>query len=120
MLGSVANGFCSSDHPFINASAFVHEAKVYPRLSWEYGADSSRLLRACCYGTSIFYLSLIKESDMKYLLALVACFGILVVYVIIAGVMGWKPGASGAIPMIILISALFGTWRAITKKGDGK
>jgi hypothetical protein len=57
---------------------------------------------------------------MKYLLALVACFGILVVYVIIAGVMGWKPGASGVIPMLILTAALVGTWRAITKKGDGK
>jgi hypothetical protein len=56
---------------------------------------------------------------MKYVLALAACFGICIVYTLIAvGVMGWKHGG-GAIPMLILFAALFGTWRAITKKRDG-
>ena len=54
---------------------------------------------------------------MKYVLALAACFGIFVVYAIIAGVMGWKHGG-GAIPMLILFAAIVGTWRAITKKDD--
>lgn len=56
---------------------------------------------------------------MKYLLALAACFGIIVVYTVIAGVMGWKHGG-GAIPELILFAALIVTWRAITKKDDGK
>ena len=54
---------------------------------------------------------------MKYILALGACFGIFVVYAIIAGVMGWKHGG-GAIPMLILFAAIVGTWRAITKTSD--
>lgn len=56
---------------------------------------------------------------MKYALALAACFGIFLVYVVISGVMGWKHGG-GAIPMLILFAALVGTWRAITKRDDGK
>ncbi len=54
---------------------------------------------------------------MKYVLALAACFGIFVVYALIAGIMGWKHGG-GVIPMLILFAAIVGTWRAITKKGD--
>lgn len=56
---------------------------------------------------------------MKYFLALAACFGIFVLYAVIAGIMGWKHGG-GAIPMMILLAALIGTWRAITKKESGK
>ncbi len=56
---------------------------------------------------------------MKYALALAACFGIFLVYAIIAGVMGWKHGG-GAIPMLILFAALIGTWRAIIKRDDTK
>lgn len=55
---------------------------------------------------------------MKYVLALAACFGIFIVYALIAGAMGWTHGG-GAIPMLILFAALVGTWRAITKKGEG-
>ena len=54
---------------------------------------------------------------MKYFLALAACFGIYIVYIVIGGVMDWKHGG-GAIPMLILISAWVATWKAITKKGD--
>jgi hypothetical protein len=56
---------------------------------------------------------------MKYALALAACFGIFIVYVVIGVVMGWKNGG-GTIPMLILVAALIGTWRAITKRDDGK
>ncbi len=49
---------------------------------------------------------------MKYVLAVAACFGIFVVYSIIAGIMGWKSGG-GAIPMMILFAALIGTWHAM-------
>lgn len=56
---------------------------------------------------------------MKYVLALAACFGVFLLYVIIGGVMGWKHGG-GAIPMLILFAALIGTWRGITKKDEGK
>jgi hypothetical protein len=56
---------------------------------------------------------------MKYAIALAACFGIFIVYIVIRGVMGWKHGG-GAIPMMILFAALVGTWRTITKKDEGK
>lgn len=52
---------------------------------------------------------------MKYALALAACFGIFVAYVVLAAVIGWKNGG-GMIPMLILVAALIGTWRAIIKK----
>lgn len=55
---------------------------------------------------------------MKYVLALAACFGILVLYAVIAGFLGWKHGG-GVIPTLILVVALVGTWRAVTKKGEG-
>jgi len=56
---------------------------------------------------------------MKYVLALAACFGVFLLYVVIGGVMGWKHGG-GAIPMLILFAALIGTWRAITKRTRGR
>ena len=56
---------------------------------------------------------------MKYAIALAACFGVFIVYIVIGGVMGWKHGG-GAIPMMILFAALVGTWRAITKNDEGK
>ena len=52
---------------------------------------------------------------MRYIVALLACFVIFVVYAVIADIMGWKAGG-GAIPMLILFAAFVGTWRAITKK----
>ena len=56
---------------------------------------------------------------MKYLLAFVACFGVVCVYLVVVVVVGWKHGG-GTIPMIILFAALVGTWIAITNKDEGK
>lgn len=53
---------------------------------------------------------------MRYILALLACFGLFIGYVIIVtGVMQSRSGG-GAIPMLILLAAMAGTWKAITKK----
>lgn len=51
---------------------------------------------------------------MKYFIALAACFGIFILYVMISVAMDWKHGG-GAIPMLIFFAAVVGTWRAITK-----
>lgn len=60
-----------------------------------------------------------RGPDMRYVYATATCFALLVFYALIGGMLGWKHGG-GAIPMLILIAALVGTWRAITKRGDGK
>jgi hypothetical protein len=51
----------------------------------------------------------------KYALAVLACFGIFMVYVFIGVALGWRHGG-GYFPMIILLVALGGTWKAITGK----
>lgn len=52
---------------------------------------------------------------MRYFLAILACFGILLVHSIINLLMGWNSGG-GLIPLIIFIAAYVYTWRGITKK----
>ena len=56
---------------------------------------------------------------MKYVRALVACFGVILVYIVIGWVMGWKHGG-GFFPLLILFAALSGTWRVFTKGDRGK
>jgi hypothetical protein len=55
---------------------------------------------------------------MKYLLAILACAGIFLLYCFIgSAVFGWK-GSGGAIPTLILFASVGATWRAITNKSD--
>lgn len=55
---------------------------------------------------------------MDYVLAILACAGLFILYAVIgAAVFGWKHGG-GAIPMLILLAAMGATWRAITKKHE--
>lgn len=53
---------------------------------------------------------------MKYVMAILACAGLFILYTILGAVVfGWKHGG-GAIPMLILFAAMWATWRAITKE----
>jgi len=52
---------------------------------------------------------------MKYVLAIIACAAIFLIYVVIGAALGWENGG-GVIPMSILFSAIGGTWYGITKK----
>lgn len=55
---------------------------------------------------------------MKYVLAILACAGLFILYAVLgAAVFGWKHGG-GAIPMLILLVAMGATWRTITKKRE--
>jgi len=56
---------------------------------------------------------------MRYLLALLACFGLFLAYVVVVKGIMQAPGSGGAIPMMILVAAMIGTWKAITKDKDG-
>ena len=51
---------------------------------------------------------------MKYVLAILACVAICIIYVVIGAGLGWKHGG-GVIPMLILFAAIGATWRGITK-----
>jgi len=51
---------------------------------------------------------------VKYVLALIACVSIVIVYALIGAALGWKRGG-GIIPMMLLCAALPAAWRAITK-----
>jgi hypothetical protein len=56
-----------------------------------------------------------KGQAKKYFLAILACFGVVVAYILIgAGVFGWEHGG-GVIPMLILFAALGAIWRKMTK-----
>ena len=57
-----------------------------------------------------------SRVGMRYLLAILACGGIFILYAVIAGLLEWKHGG-GAIPIVILLGAIGSTWHAITKKG---
>ena len=57
---------------------------------------------------------------MRYILAVLACLGILLAYGAIAHELGWRAGG-GAIPMLLFFAAVAATWKAITKRrGRGK
>jgi hypothetical protein len=52
---------------------------------------------------------------MKYLLAILACAGMFILYALLGSVLfGWKHGG-GVIPMLLLFAAMAAVWRAITK-----
>ncbi len=51
----------------------------------------------------------------RYVLAIFACLGILVAYVAIALMLGWRHGG-GFLPGVLLIMAIGGAWKVITAK----
>ncbi len=75
---------------------------------------------AASEGKEISYTN--KESKgiprgVRILLALIACFGVYMLYVIIGVALGWKRGG-GMIPVLVMLACMGYTWRAITgKKG---
>lgn len=56
---------------------------------------------------------------LRIVLALLACFGVYVVYVIIGVSLGWKRGG-GIIPLMIMFAIMGYVWRAITGTGRKK
>lgn len=54
-----------------------------------------------------------------YLVAVLACAGIVLIHVIIGVLLGWKHGG-GVLPMIILFGALTATWKGITGLSKSK
>jgi hypothetical protein len=56
---------------------------------------------------------------LRVALALLACFGVYVVYVIIGVSLGWKRGG-GIIPLMIMFAIMGYVWRAITGTGRKK
>ena len=52
---------------------------------------------------------------VRILLALIACFGVYMLYVIIGVALGWKRGG-GMIPVLVMLVCMGYTWRAITDK----
>lgn len=54
-----------------------------------------------------------------YLVAILACVGIMLIYAIIGVFLGWKHGG-GVLPMTILFVALTATWKWITGLSKSK
>ncbi len=52
---------------------------------------------------------------MKYFLAILACIGVFLVFLLVSVLMGWKSGG-GLIPQLILYASMAAVWRVITKK----
>ena len=53
---------------------------------------------------------------MKYVLAILACAGLAILYAVLgAALFGWTRGG-GWLPMILLFAAMGAIWRAITKE----
>lgn len=57
--------------------------------------------------------------DMKTLLAVLACAALVILYAVLGAFLGWKHGG-GAIPILILIAAIVGLWKAINRTGGDK
>ena len=51
---------------------------------------------------------------MRHVLAILACLGLTLLYVLLAAALGWRRGG-GLIPLLVFFAALGGTWRIITK-----
>ena len=57
------------------------------------------------------------EFKMKYVVAVIACGGLFLLYVIIGVGLGWRRGG-GIIPMMILLSVVGAAWAAITRSSS--
>ena len=61
-----------------------------------------------------------KGKTMKYVLAVLACVAICLIYVVIGTLLlGWE-NHGGIFPMMILMATLAATWRGITKSKTKK
>ena len=54
----------------------------------------------------------IMKKPTVYIVAVLACAGIVIIYAVIGALLGWKNGG-GVLPMIILFGALTATWKGI-------
>jgi len=52
------------------------------------------------------------KKPTVYIVALLACVGIFLIYAVIGALLGWKHGG-GVLPMIILFGAITATWKGI-------
>ena len=52
------------------------------------------------------------KKPSVYIVAVLACAGIIIIYVVIGALLGWKHGG-GVLPMIILFGAITATWKGI-------
>ncbi len=57
------------------------------------------------------------EVEMKYVVAVIACGGLFLVYAVIGASLGWRHGG-GFIPMMILISVVGAVWAGITRSAS--
>ncbi|HRS51446.1 MAG TPA: hypothetical protein P5067_03340 [Candidatus Marinimicrobia bacterium] len=48
----------------------------------------------------------------SYIVAVLACIGIVIIYAVIGALLGWKHGG-GVLPMTILFGAITATWKGI-------
>lgn len=59
------------------------------------------------------------NKTTSYIVAVLACIGIVIIYAVIGALLGWKHGG-GYIPMIILFGVLTATWKGITGLSNEK
>lgn len=52
------------------------------------------------------------NKTTRYIVAVLACVGIVIIYAVIGALLGWKHGG-GVLPMIILFGAITATWKGI-------
>lgn len=52
------------------------------------------------------------KKPTVYIVAVLACAGIIIIYAVIGVLLGWKNGG-GILPMIILYGAITATWKGI-------
>lgn len=52
------------------------------------------------------------NKTTSYIVAVLACIGIVIIYAVIGALIGWKHGG-GVLPMIILFGAITATWKGI-------
>ena len=59
------------------------------------------------------------NKTTSYIIAVLACIGIVIIYAVIGALLGWEHGG-GYIPMIILFGVLTATWKGITGLSNEK
>ena len=77
-------------------------------------ASQIRNTKAASSSNSFLKSTAVIHKIFRIILAILACFGIFIIYALIGGLLGWKHGG-GAIPALIVLSCMGFTWRAITR-----
>ena len=105
---------CGAKDVVPNASETVEPREALPYFKSKQNEDHAITEEIASGNAEIESKEFKKPGCRDYALALIVCFGILLIYNVFCAAMGWKYGG-GAIPMLIVVFLCLWLWRKIVK-----